>query len=106
MTRRPAHQQRLTLARRAEREPSVIREILKVTRKSPASSAGWRPAVAQDFPRISFAEASAAVLANDGPAALQYAASEGFAPCARLTLPCRNVDPIGSRSPLARRRWT
>ena len=32
------------------------------------------------FPVSAFAAASAAVLANDGPAALQYAASEGFAP--------------------------
>ena len=70
-----------TLARRAERmNPSVIREILKVTEKPGIISlAGGLPSP-KTFPVSAFAEASAAVLANDGPAALQYAASEGFAP--------------------------
>src|SRR3989344_3250724 len=70
-----------TLARRAERmSPSVIREILKVTEKPGIISlAGGLPSP-KTFPVSAFAEASAAVLANDGPAALQYAASEGYAP--------------------------
>ena len=70
-----------TLARRAERmNPSVIREILKVTEKPGIISlAGGLPSP-KTFPVSAFAAASAAVLANDGPAALQYAASEGFAP--------------------------
>ena len=70
-----------TLARRAARmNPSVIREILKVTEKPGIISlAGGLPSP-QTFPVSAFAAASAAVLTNDGPAALQYAASEGFAP--------------------------
>lgn len=67
-----------TLARRAERmNPSVLREILKVTeRPGIISFAGGLPA-AQTFPVAAFAEACAKVLRDDGPAALQYAASEG-----------------------------
>ena len=85
-----------TLARRAERmNPSVIREILKVTEKPGIISlAGGLPSP-KTFPVSAFAEASAAVLANDGPAALQYAASEGFAPLRQAIadfLPW-NVDP-------------
>lgn len=70
-----------TLARRAERmNPSVIREILKVTEKPGIISlAGGLPSP-KTFPVEAFAAASAAVLANDGPSALQYASSEGFAP--------------------------
>ena len=70
-----------TLARRAERmNPSVIREILKVTeRPGIISFAGGLPSPAT-FPVTEFAAASAQVLKEDGPAALQYAASEGFAP--------------------------
>ncbi|MBY0410685.1 MAG: PLP-dependent aminotransferase family protein [Burkholderiaceae bacterium] len=70
-----------TLARRAERmNPSVIREILKVTEKPGIISlAGGLPSP-KTFPVAEFAQASAAVLARDGHAALQYAASEGFAP--------------------------
>ena len=69
------------LARRATRmNPSVIREILKVTeRPGIISFAGGLPSPAT-FPVGDFATASAHVLASDGPAALQYAASEGFAP--------------------------
>ena len=85
-----------TLARRAERmNPSVIREILKVTEKPGIISlAGGLPSP-KTFPVSAFAAASAAVLANDGPAALQYAASEGFAPLRQAIadfLPW-NVDP-------------
>ena len=70
-----------TLAARATRmNPSVIREILKVTEKPGIISfAGGLPSPLT-FPVKEFAEASAQVLAQDGPAALQYAASEGFAP--------------------------
>ncbi|MFL6692488.1 MAG: PLP-dependent aminotransferase family protein [Ramlibacter sp.] len=70
-----------TLARRAERmNPSVIREILKVTeRPGIISFAGGLPSPTT-FPVTEFAAASAHVLKQDGPAALQYAASEGFGP--------------------------
>ncbi len=67
------------LAARAERmNPSVIREILKVTEKPGIISfAGGLPSP-KTFPVDAFAAACATVLKNDGPAALQYAASEGF----------------------------
>jgi 2-aminoadipate transaminase len=70
-----------TLARRAERmNPSVIREILKVTeRPGIISFAGGLPS-ARTFPVAAFAEACAKVLRDDGPGALQYAASEGYGP--------------------------
>ena len=70
-----------TLARRAERmNHSVIREILKVTEKPGIISlAGGLPSP-KTFPVSAFAAASAAVLAQDGPGALQYAASEGYGP--------------------------
>lgn len=84
------------LARRAARmNPSVIREILKVTeRPGIISFAGGLPSPTT-FPVTEFAAASAHVLQQDGPAALQYAASEGFAPlreriAAQLPWP---VDP-------------
>jgi 2-aminoadipate transaminase len=68
-----------TLAARAERmNPSIIREILKVTEKlGIISFAGGLPSP-QTFPIDAFAAACATVLRNDGKAALQYAASEGF----------------------------
>jgi 2-aminoadipate transaminase len=70
-----------TLARRAERmNPSVLREILKVTeRPGIISFAGGLPSP-KTFPVAAFAKACADVLADDGPGALQYAASEGFRP--------------------------
>ena len=70
-----------TLARRAERmNPSVIREILKIAdRPGVISLAGGLPSP-KTFPIDAFAAASERVLRDDGPAALQYAASEGFAP--------------------------
>ncbi len=70
-----------TLASRTARmNPSVIREILKVTEKSRiVSLAGGLPS-SLTFPVDAFARACAAVLTDDGPAALQYAASEGYAP--------------------------
>ena len=65
-------------ARAAKMNPSVIREILKVTEKPGIISlAGGLPSP-KTFPVDAFARAAATVLAQDGPAALQYAASEGF----------------------------
>jgi 2-aminoadipate transaminase len=84
------------LARRAERmNPSVIREILKVTEKPGIISfAGGLPSP-KTFPVEAFREACDKVLTSDGRGALQYAASEGYAPLreavARM-LPW-NVDP-------------
>ena len=68
-----------TLAQRAHKmNPSVIREILKVTeRPGIISFAGGLPSP-KTFPVEVFAEACAKVLRNDGRAALQYAASEGL----------------------------
>jgi 2-aminoadipate transaminase len=70
-----------TFARRAQRmNPSFIREILKVTeRPGIISFAGGLPSP-RTFPVDAFAAACAKVLRDDGPAALQYAASEGYAP--------------------------
>lgn len=70
-----------TLAQRAEKmNPSVIREILKVTEKPGIISfAGGLPSP-RTFPVEAFAEACARVLTSDGPGALQYAASEGYGP--------------------------
>ena len=70
-----------TLARRAERlEPSVIREILKVTEKPGIISlAGGLPAP-ESFPVQAMREACERVLADTPHEALQYAASEGFGP--------------------------
>ena len=68
-------------AARAEKmNPSVIREILKVTEKPGIISfAGGLPSP-KTFPIDAFAAACATVLKNDGEGALQYAASEGYAP--------------------------
>jgi len=70
-----------TLARRAEKmNPSVIREILKVTEQPGIISfAGGLPSP-QTFPIDAMREACDRVLKDDGQAALQYAASEGYAP--------------------------
>ena len=69
------------LARRAERmNPSVIREILKVTeRPGIISLAGGLPAP-ESFPVEAMREATARVLRDTPHEALQYASSEGFAP--------------------------
>jgi 2-aminoadipate transaminase len=85
------------LAARAERmNPSVIREILKVTEKPGIISfAGGLPSP-KTFPVQAFAEACAKVLRDDGPAALQYAASEGYGPLREWvanSLPWK-VDPV------------
>jgi 2-aminoadipate transaminase len=70
-----------TLARRAEKmNPSVIREILKVTEKPGIISfAGGLPSP-KTFPVDAMLEATQRVLTQDGRAALQYAASEGYGP--------------------------
>ena len=72
---------RWTQAQRAEKmNPSVIREILKVTEKPGIISfAGGLPSP-KTFPIDAFAAACASVLKTDGEGALQYAASEGYAP--------------------------
>jgi 2-aminoadipate transaminase len=69
------------LAQRAEKmNPSVIREILKVTEQPGIISfAGGLPSPLT-FPIDAMREASERVLRQDGKAALQYAASEGYAP--------------------------
>ncbi len=84
------------MAARAEKmNPSVLREILKVTdQPGIISLAGGLPSP-KTFPISAFADACAHVLANDGPAALQYAASEGYGPLRQAVadmLPW-NVDP-------------
>ncbi len=70
-----------TLAQRAHKmNPSVIREILKVTeRPGIISFAGGLPSP-KTFPVEAFAKACDTVLHTDGRAALQYAASEGYRP--------------------------
>jgi 2-aminoadipate transaminase len=69
------------LARRAERlEPSVIREILKITEKPGVISlAGGLPAP-ESFPVEAMREACLRVLTDTPHEALQYAASEGYGP--------------------------
>ena len=68
-----------TLAHRAQKmNPSVIREILKVTeRPGIISFAGGLPSP-KTFPVEVFSEACAKVLRDDGHSALQYSASEGL----------------------------
>ncbi len=84
------------MARRAEKmNPSVIREILKVTEKPGIISfAGGLPSP-KTFPVAEFSAACEKVLREDGQAALQYAASEGYAPLREMVaamLPWK-VDP-------------
>jgi len=75
--------------------PSVLREILKVAElPGIISLAGGLPSP-KTFPISAFAAACAEVLTNDGAAALQYAASEGYGPLRQAVadmLPW-NVDP-------------
>jgi 2-aminoadipate transaminase len=91
-------------ARAAKMNPSVIREILKVTEKPGIISfAGGLPS-SKTFPVAEFEAACAKVLKDDPAGALQYAASEGFGPlremvAAQLQAQSRaagqtwNVDP-------------
>ena len=89
-----------TLARRAAKmNPSVIREILKITEKPGIISfAGGLPSP-KTFPIAEFAAACETVLRGNGEAygqaALQYSASEGYGPLRQLVvagLPWK-VDP-------------
>jgi 2-aminoadipate transaminase len=84
------------LARRAQRmSPSFIRELLKVTERPDIISFGGGLPSPQTFPVAAFQEACAKVLRDDGPAALQYAASEGYGPLRDMVaamLPWK-VDP-------------
>ncbi len=81
--------------RAALMNPSVIREILKVTeRPGIISFAGGLPSP-KTFPVAEFAAACAKVLRDDASAALQYAASEGLGSLREMVaqmLPW-NVDP-------------
>ena len=81
MTAARAHASPWELARRAERmNPSVIREILKVTeRPGIISLAGGLPSP-ESFPIEAMREATTRVLRDNPREALQYASSEGFAP--------------------------
>ena len=69
------------LAARAERmNPSIIREILKVTEKPGIISfAGGLPSP-KTFPIAEVNAAVTAILTREGESALQYAASEGYTP--------------------------
>ena len=85
-----------TMARRAAKmNPSVIREILKVTEKPGIISfAGGLPS-SKTFPVAEFTAACQQVLTTDPQGALQYASSEGFAPLRQMVadrLPW-DVDP-------------
>jgi len=84
------------LARRTARmNPSVIREILKLTEKPGiVSFAGGLPSP-KTFPVAEFEAACAKVLRDDPHAALQYAASEGFGPLREMvaTMLPWPVDP-------------
>lgn len=70
-----------TLARRTQKmNPSVLRELLKLTEQPGIISlAGGLPSP-QTFPVNAFSQACHSVLQADGQGALQYAASEGYAP--------------------------
>jgi 2-aminoadipate transaminase len=75
--------------------PSVIREILKVTeRPGIISFAGGLPS-SKTFPVAEFEAACAKVLRDAPQAALQYAASEGFGPLREMVAAglSWNVDP-------------
>ena len=90
-----------TLAQRAERmNPSVIREILKVTeRPGIISLAGGLPSP-RTFPVAEFEAACAQVLRDDPAGALQYAASEGYGPL-RETVAAQ----LSAQSRAAGQRW-
>lgn len=67
-------------ARMGRLKASAIREILKVTAMPDVISfAGGLPAP-ELFPVAQFAQACQEVLANDGPAAMQYSITEGYPP--------------------------
>lgn len=87
-------------ARAAKMNPSVIREILKVTeRPGIISFAGGLPS-SKTFPVAEFAAACAQVLKNDPAGALQYAASEGYGPLRELV-----AQRLGEQSAAAGVPW-
>ncbi|MDP3577774.1 PLP-dependent aminotransferase family protein [Methyloversatilis sp.] len=81
--------------RAALMNPSVLRELLKLTEQPGIISfAGGLPSP-KTFPVAEFEQACARVLRDDANAALQYAASEGYGPLREMvaaSLPW-NVDP-------------
>ena len=90
-----------TLAHRAERmNPSVIREILKVTeRPGIISFAGGLPSP-RTFPVAEFEAACAKVLRDDPAGALQYAASEGYGPLREMV-----AAQLSAQAQAAGQRW-
>jgi 2-aminoadipate transaminase len=90
-----------TLAQRAAKmNPSVIREILKVTEKPGIISfAGGLPS-AKTFPVAEFEAACAKVLKDDPSGALQYAASEGYGPLREMV-----VAQLKEQSRVAGQSW-
>ena len=90
-----------TLAERAAKmNPSVIREILKVTEKPGIISfAGGLPS-SKTFPVAEFEAACAKVLKDDPAGALQYAASEGYGPLRELV-----AQQLSAQSAAAGVRW-
>jgi 2-aminoadipate transaminase len=101
MARQEESEMKWIQAQRAEKmNPSVIREILKVTEKAGIISfAGGLPSP-KTFPVDAFAAACATVLKTDGRAALQYAASEGYAPLREWV-----AADLGRHSALAGLPW-
>ena len=88
-------------ARAAKMNPSVIREILKVTEKPGIISfAGGLPSP-KTFPVAEFEAACAKVLKDDPHGALQYAASEGYGPLRELV-----AQTLGQQSAAAGMPWT
>ncbi|MEY4344673.1 MAG: hypothetical protein RL032_505 [Pseudomonadota bacterium] len=87
-------------ARAAKMNPSVIREILKVTEKPGIISfAGGLPS-SKTFPVAEFEAACAKVLKDDPAGALQYAASEGYGPLRELV-----AQQLGAQSAAAGVPW-
>ncbi len=89
-----------TLASRAAKmNPSVIREILKVTEKPGIISfAGGLPSP-RTFPVAAFEAACSKVLHDDPHGALQYAASEGYAPLRELIARQLSVQSAAAGQP-------
>jgi len=84
MTTSPTHSPWTLAARAAKMNPSVIRELLKLTEQPGIISfAGGLPC-AKTFPVAEFEAACAKVLREDPAGALQYAPSEGYAPLRAL----------------------
>ncbi len=87
-------------ARAAKMNPSVIREILKVTeRPGIISFAGGLPS-SKTFPVAEFEAACAQVLSKDPSGALQYAASEGYGPLREMV-----AQRLGEQSAAAGVPW-